>query len=81
MENTARMTNPSTSTGLPAPQVAHLKLENPAKFDGKPKMPFHTWWDSVRDSIRFYLETSGIQRIVWIGTILTDEAKEWHQAR
>ena len=61
--------------------MARLKIENPAKFDGKPKTPFRTWWDSVRDYIRFYPETSGIQRIAWIGTLLTDEAKEWHQAR
>jgi len=75
-----RTTNQNASTGLPAPRVARLKLENPAKFDGKPKPPFRTWWDSVRDYIRFYPETSGIQRIAWIGTLLTDEAKEWHQA-
>jgi len=48
-----RTTNPSALTGLPAPQVACLKLENPAKFDGKPKTPFRTWWDSVRDYISF----------------------------
>ena len=76
-----RTTNSSSSTGLSASRVARLKLENPAKFDGKRKTPFRTWWDSVRDYIRFYLETSGIQRIAWIGTLLTDEAKEWHQAR
>jgi len=76
-----RTTNPSPSTGLPAPRVLRLKLENPAKFDGKPKTPFRTSWDSVRDYIIFYPETSGIQRIAWIGTLLTDEAKEWHQAR
>jgi len=69
-------TNSSASTGLPAPRVARLKLENPAKFDGKPKMPFRTWWDSVRNYIRFYPETSGILQIAWIGTLLTDEAKE-----
>jgi hypothetical protein len=79
----------SAPTGLPgqtppdlrAPRVARLKLDNPAKFDGKPKTPFRTWWDSVRDYIRFYPETTGIQRIAWLGTLLTDEAKEWHQAR
>ena len=76
-----QMTNPCASTGLPAPRVLRLKLENPAKFDGKPKTPFRTSWDSVRDYIIFYPETSGIQRIAWIGTLLTDEAKEWHQAR
>jgi hypothetical protein len=56
--------------------VARLKLDNPAKFDGKPKTPFRTWWDSVRDYIRFYPETTGIQRIAWLGTLLSDEAKE-----
>lgn len=64
-----------------APRVARLKLDNPEKFDGKPKTPFRAWWDSVRDYIRFYPETTGIQRIAWVGTLLTDEAKEWHQAR
>jgi hypothetical protein len=72
---------PNTSTECRAPRVARLKLDNPSKFDGKPKTPFRTWWDSVRDYIRFYPETSGIQRIAWLGTLLTDEAKEWHQAR
>jgi len=63
-------TNPSALTGLPASRVAPLKLENPAKFDGKPKTPFRTWWDSVWDYFRFYPETSGIQRIAWLGTLL-----------
>jgi len=71
----------SAPTDLRVPCVARLKLDNPTKFDGKPKTPFRTWWDSVRDYIRFYPETSGIQRIAWVGTLLTDEAKEWHQAR
>jgi len=70
-----RMTNPCASTRLPAPRVVRLKLENPTKFDRKPKMPFRTWWDSVRDYIRFYLEISGIQRIAWIGTLLTERSK------
>jgi len=70
-----QMTNPCASTGLPAPRVARLKLENPTKFDGKPKMTFHTWWDSVRDYNRFYLEISGIQQIAWIGTLLTERSK------
>ena len=38
---------------LRAPRVARLKLENPTKFDGKPKTQFRTWWDSVQDYIRF----------------------------
>ena len=70
-----RTTNQNASTGLPAPRVARLKLENPTKFDGKPKMTFHTWWDSVRDYNRFYLEISGIQQIAWIGTLLTERSK------
>ena len=74
---------PATQTAnaameLQAPRVARLKLDNPTKFDGKPMTPFRTWWDSVRDYIRFYPETSGIQKIAWVGTLLTDEAKEWH---
>ena len=72
---------PSAPADLRAPRVTRLKLENPTKFDGKPKTPFRTWWDSVRDYIRCYPETSGTQRIAWLGTLLTDEAKEWHQAR
>jgi len=56
-------------------------LDNLMKFDGTPKTPFRAWWDSVRDYIRFYPETSRIQKITWLGTLLMDEAKEWHQAR
>jgi hypothetical protein len=30
---------------------------------------------------RFYPETLDEQKITYIGALLTDEAKEWHQAR
>jgi hypothetical protein len=56
-------------------------MENPEKFDGKPKTPFRTWWESVQEFTAFYPETAGRQWITWVGTLLTDAAKEWHQHR
>jgi hypothetical protein len=61
--------------------VARLKLENPEKFDGKPKTPFRRWWESVQEFTAFHPDTEGRQWITWVGTLLTDEAKEWHQHR
>ena len=63
------------------PTTARIKMENPEKFDGKPKTPFRTWWESVQEFTAFYPETAGRQWITWVGTLLTDEAKEWHQHR
>jgi hypothetical protein len=61
--------------------TARLKMADPEKYDGKPKTPFRPWWDSVEEYFSFYPETAGRQRIAWVGALLTDEAKEWHQAR
>jgi len=58
-----------------------LKLANPSAYDGKPATPFRPWWESVKEFIHFYPQTAGFRRIIWVGTLLTDEALEWHQAR
>jgi hypothetical protein len=61
------------------PRVDQIKLPNPRSYDGKPRMPFRSWWDSVIEYFSFYSETLDRQRIVFVGALLTDEAKEWHQ--
>ena len=49
---TAQTANgPSAPTDLRTSRVARLKLDNPTKFDGKPKTSIRTWWDSVCDYI------------------------------
>jgi hypothetical protein len=58
-----------------------LKLVNPTTYDGKPTTPFRPWWESVKEFMRFYPQTAGFRRIIWVGTLLTNEALEWHQAR
>jgi hypothetical protein len=58
-----------------------LKLVNPKTYDGKPTTPFRPWWESVKEFLRFYPNTAGYQRVIWVGTLLTNEALEWHQAR
>jgi hypothetical protein len=58
-----------------------LKLANPKTYDGKPTTPFRSWWESVKEYLRFYPNTAGYQRVIWVGTLLTNEALEWHQAR
>jgi len=47
------------------PTTARLKRENPEKFDGKPKTPFRTWWESVQEFTAFYPETAGRQWITY----------------
>jgi hypothetical protein len=61
--------------------VQKFRLTNPKTFDGKPSTPFRPWWNSVEEYIGFYPATNDYQRIVWLGTLLTDEALEWHQSR
>jgi len=66
-----------------APEVrtntSQLKLKNPESFDGKPTSAFNVWWESVLEYIRFYPETLDAQKIAWVGTLLSDTAKAWHQ--
>jgi len=61
--------------------TSRLKLKNPESFDGKPTSAFNVWWDSVLEYIGFYPETLDIQKIAWVGTLLSDTAKAWHQHR
>jgi len=58
-----------------------LKLKNPESFDGKPTSAFNVWWESVLKYIGFYPETLDAQKIAWVGTLLSDTAKAWHQHR
>jgi len=58
-----------------------LKLKNPEPFDGKPTSAFNVWWESVLEYIGFYPETLNAQKIAWVGTLLSDTAKAWHQYR
>jgi hypothetical protein len=58
-----------------------MRMDNPEKFNGKPKTPFRLWWESVQEYVGFYPETEGAQWISWVGTLLTDEAKAWHHHR
>jgi len=68
-----------------APEVrtntSRLKLKNPESFDGKPTLAFNVWWKSVLEYIGFYPETLDAQKIAWVGMLLSDTAKAWHQHR
>ena len=68
-----------------APEVrtntTRLKLKNPESFDGKPTSAFNVWWKSVLEYIGFYPETLDTQKIAWVGMLLSDTAKAWHQHR
>jgi len=61
--------------------VAKLKIKEPERFDGKPKTPFRSWWEAVQEFTAFHRDTTGEQWITWVGTLLSDEAREWHQHR
>jgi len=56
-------------------------LKNPESFDGKPTSAFNVWWESVLEYIGLYPETLDAQKIAWVGTLLSDTAKAWHQHR
>jgi len=62
-------------------RVAPLKLPKPDTYDGKPKTPFRQWWKTLEHYFRFYPGTLDEQKIAFVGALLTDEAKEWHQSR
>jgi len=59
-------------------RTSHLKIENPAKFDGKSPTTFNQWWESVTMYLGFYPETVDRQKIAWVGTLLTDTVLVWH---
>jgi hypothetical protein len=72
---------PAPERAQQPPRVAQIKLPKPGNYDGKPKTLFRSWWKTVLGYFRFYPETLDEQRIAFVGALLTDEAKEWHQAR
>ena len=59
--------------------TSQLKLKTPEPFDGKPTSAFNVWWESVLEYIGFYPETLNVQIITWVGTLLSDTGKAWHQ--
>jgi len=62
-------------------RTSRLKMENPAKFDGKSPTAFNQWWESVTLYLGFYPETVDRQKIAWVGTLLSDKALVWHLHR
>jgi hypothetical protein len=64
-----------------APLMARFKMRDPGEFDGKPKSDFRSWWRMVEGYFRCYPDTLDAQRIAWVGSLLTNEAREWHLAR
>jgi len=61
--------------------TARFKMRDPGEFDGKPKSDFRSWWRMVEAYFRCYPNTLDAQRIAWVGSLLTNEAREWHLAR
>lgn len=60
-------------------QMAWLKLKDLEGFDGKTMTAFNIGWESIMEYIGFYLDTTDWQRIAWVGTLLNDKVKAWHQ--
>jgi len=62
----------TTQTALEPSQnsVSKLKLKDPKEYSGKPATPFTLWWKSVCEYIGFYSDSTNMQHIVWIGTVL-----------
>ncbi|CAK7275284.1 hypothetical protein SEPCBS119000_006615 [Sporothrix epigloea] len=62
-------------------QIASPSERRPAAFDGKKTDRFSMWWKSVNA----YFDALGDifpndrAKILWVGTLLTDCALEWHQ--
>jgi len=65
----------------PQMRTSRLKMENPAKFDGKNPTTFNQWWESVTMYLGFYPKTIDRQKIAWVGTLLTDTALVWYLHR
>lgn len=61
--------------------TARFKIKDPGGFDSKPKRDFRSWWRMVKAYFRCYPNTLDAQRIAWVGSLLTNEAREWHLAR
>ena len=58
--------------------IARLKMKNLEAFDGKSSTAFNQLWEAVTMFLGFYPEMGDQQKIVWVGTILSDTALVWH---
>jgi len=56
-------------------------MKNLEPFDGKSSTTFNQWWEAVTMYLGFYPETMDLQKIAWVGTLLTDTAFAWHLHR
>ena len=84
MRELAELIAVASRTHLPPPpqeRVAKITPQKPPTFDGKPATPFRLWWNRVKEYFDFYPQTGDRQKIAFIGSLLTDEAQEWHQYR
>ena len=61
--------------------MARFKMRDPGEFDGKLKSDFRSWWRMVEAYFRCYPNTLDAQCIALVGSLLTNEAREWHLAR
>jgi hypothetical protein len=64
-----------------APRQAPVKIPKSDFYDGKQKTPFRSRWKTNIHYFHFYPETRDELWIAFVGALLTDEAKEWYQAR
>jgi len=60
--------------------TARFKMRDPGEFDSKTKSNFRSWWRMVEAYFRCYSNTLDAQCIAWVGSLLTNEAREWHLA-
>jgi len=78
------MISVASRAALPPPpqdRVAKITPQKPPTYDGKPATSFRLWWNKVVEYFTFYPLTGDKQKIAFIGSLLTDEAQEWHQHR
>jgi len=64
-------------------QVNPVQLNKPSTYSGRDLALFKPWWSSVLAYIRSY-EASFYDdqiKIAWVGSLLTDKARIWHQQR
>jgi len=84
MAELAELIAAASRTALPPPpqqRVAKITPQKPPTYDGKPASPFRLWWNRVVEYFDFYPHTGDRQKIAFVGSLLTDEAQEWHQHR
>jgi len=80
-EGVERARQAERATGEARVHTSRLKMENPEKFDGKSSSTLNQWWESVTMYLGFYPEAVDRQKIVWVGTLLTDTVLVWHLHR